>query len=49
MFDKYLPSTILEMKKNFSHVTPLGTMNFIMVSQLGLGGLDAFSGTQRSN
>lgn len=32
MFDKYLPNTIHEMKKSFSHITPLGTMNFITVS-----------------
>jgi hypothetical protein len=49
MFDKYLPSTILEMKNNFSHVTPLGTMNFITVSEVGLGGLDPFAGPQCSN
>jgi dynein heavy chain len=29
MFDKYIPSTIIEMKKAYSHVTPLSTMNFL--------------------
>jgi hypothetical protein len=32
LIEKYLPSTILEMKKSFSHITPLGTMNFVTVS-----------------
>jgi dynein heavy chain len=31
LFDKYLPNTIFEMKKSFSHITPLGTMNFVTV------------------
>lgn len=31
LFDKYLPATILEMTKSFSHITPLGTMNFVTV------------------
>ena len=29
MFDKYIPPTILEMKKSYSHITPLATMNFV--------------------
>eukprot|EP00879_Flechtneria_rotunda_P027778 GHRR01029772.1.p1 GENE.GHRR01029772.1~~GHRR01029772.1.p1 ORF type:complete len:1069 (+),score=390.30 GHRR01029772.1:36-3209(+) len=29
MCDKYVPDTIFEMKKSFSHITPLSTMNFI--------------------
>lgn len=32
LFDKYLPNTIFEMMKSFSHITPLGTMNFVTVS-----------------
>jgi dynein heavy chain, axonemal len=28
MFDKYVPPTIFEMKKAYSHITPLATMNF---------------------
>lgn len=31
LFDKYLPPTILEMKRSFSHITPLSTMNFVTV------------------
>jgi hypothetical protein len=31
LFDKYLPNTIHEMIKSFSHITPLGTMNFVTV------------------
>lgn len=27
--DRYLPDTIFEMKKSYSHITPLGTMNFV--------------------
>jgi hypothetical protein len=26
---QYIPPTILEMKKSYSHVTPLATMNFL--------------------
>jgi len=33
LFDKYLPNTIFEMMKSFSHITPLGTMNFVTVSR----------------
>lgn len=29
MFDRYVPETIFEMKKNYSHITPLATMNHI--------------------
>ena len=29
MFEKYIPPTIIEMKKSYSHVTPLSTMNFL--------------------
>lgn len=29
MFDAYVPDTIFEMKKNYSHITPLATMNHI--------------------
>ena len=29
MFDKYVPPTIIEMKKSYSHVTPLATMNYL--------------------
>lgn len=29
LFDKYVPETIFEMKKGFSHITPLATMNFV--------------------
>eukprot|EP00877_Chromochloris_zofingiensis_P015255 jgi/Chrzof1/9984/Cz04g22250.t1 len=29
LFDKYVPESTFEMKKSFSHITPLGTMNFI--------------------
>lgn len=29
MFDKYIPPTLLEMKKSYSHITPLAQMNFI--------------------
>jgi dynein heavy chain len=29
MFDKYVPDTVFEMKKSFSHITPLSTMNFV--------------------
>lgn len=28
-FDRYIPDTILEMKKSFSPITPLGTMNHV--------------------
>jgi hypothetical protein len=33
LFDKYLPATILEMKRSFSHITPLSTMNFVTVGR----------------
>jgi hypothetical protein len=36
LFDKYLPNTIFEMKKSFSHITSLGTMNFVTVRPTGL-------------
>ncbi len=29
MFNKYVPGTIFEMRKSFSHITPLGTMNWV--------------------
>lgn len=29
LFDKYVPDTLHEMKRAFSHITPLGTMNFV--------------------
>lgn len=29
LFDKYVPATIFEMKKSYSHITPLATMNWI--------------------
>jgi hypothetical protein len=29
MFDAYVPESIFEMKKNYSHITPLATMNHI--------------------
>ncbi len=29
MFDRYVPDSIFEMKKSFSHITPLATMNFV--------------------
>lgn len=29
MFERYIPPTIFEMKKSFSHITPLATMNFL--------------------
>ena len=29
LFEKYVPPTIFEMKKSYSHITPLGTMNFV--------------------
>jgi dynein heavy chain len=29
LFDKYVPPTILEMKKAYNHITPLATMNFV--------------------
>lgn len=29
LFDKYIPATIFEMKKAYSHITPLATMNFV--------------------
>lgn len=29
LFGKYVPPTAFEMRKSFSHVVPLGTMNFV--------------------
>ncbi|GAB4813657.1 hypothetical protein N2152v2_000703 [Parachlorella kessleri] len=29
LFSKYVPATILEMKKSFQHIVPLGTMNWV--------------------
>ncbi|MEW5298846.1 MAG: hypothetical protein WDW36_001923 [Sanguina aurantia] len=29
MFERYIPPTIFEMKRSFSHITPLATMNFL--------------------
>lgn len=31
LFGKYLPATIAEMRRAFSHITPLSTMNFVTV------------------
>jgi hypothetical protein len=29
LFAKYVPATIFEMRKSFSHIVPLGAMNFV--------------------
>ncbi len=32
-FAKYVPPTVFEMKKSFSHIVPLGTMNWVGVGR----------------
>ena len=29
LFGKYVPPTLFELRRSFSHVVPLGTMNFV--------------------
>ncbi|KAI8464229.1 MAG: flagellar alpha dynein [Monoraphidium minutum] len=39
LFDKYVPDSILEMRCNYSHITPLGTMNLVTTLVNTLEGL----------
>jgi dynein heavy chain len=29
MFERYVPTCVFEMKRSYSHITPIGTMNFV--------------------